>query len=169
MRGEPPANCAHPASPGPPPAPQPSPSAPSTTGPAPTPGVACHSLTSRRRRRLLFRRHRCSHPAGSAALGPAAWRAPDPPCAGPGGGSGAGARAPAGICLVPRRPPLQPQGARPAGSAGSAAKTRQRGDLGAAGPGARERDRAWGGATAAPPRRPLRLEAKCREADNVAP
>lgn len=80
------------------------------------------SLTSRRL--LLFRRHRRSHPADSAAPGPAAWRAPGSPCAGPGGGPGVRARAHAGLCPVPRRPPLQPPGARPAESAERAAGIR---------------------------------------------
>lgn len=42
--------------------------------PLPQPEPLARNLTSRRR--LRFCRHRRSHPAGSAAPGPAAWRAP---------------------------------------------------------------------------------------------
>lgn len=42
--------------------------------PLPQPEPPARNLTSRRR--LRFRRHRRSHPAGSAAPGAAAWRAP---------------------------------------------------------------------------------------------
>ena len=127
------------------------------------------SLTSRRL--LLFRRHRRSHPAGSAAPGPAAWRAPGSPCAGPGGGPGVSARAHAGLCPVRRRPPLQPLGARPAEAAERAAGNRPPARSGRRRTGGGRKGRRAGRSHGGPasPRRPLRPEAKCVEARDKAP